>query len=651
MIYNAAILRSYVLIPQQSGDLVIDPAELVCLVNVRSASSHSNSIFDSFFQDDYRTIRKRVTSDACKVHVSSLPSGAPSSFGGGVGAFNMDVHLSKDSLMTHDAASLVVTVSGKGNVSLLEAPKIDFPPDFEVYDVKVSDNVNNGATSGSKTFEYPFIPRSHGNFEIGPVEYSYYDIDTRRYVTLKGNDIHVRVAKGKEQDAGSGMVVPGTVRKDVRSLASDIRFISGKYPSLSDKGSFFVFSGLFWILLFVVFASASALYFFCSFAIKRQADVVGSRNRSATKMARKRLSLAGNYLAGNLYTAFYEELHRALLGFIADKLNIDSADMSRDNIAQSLSANGVNDSLANGFNELLEACEYARYAPDAGHDAMNTHYNTALDLITAIDASMKKRYNGSKSAAKLMLLLLLCGGANAWAADGDALRSQWDAAVNAYSEGRWDAALDNWLSIEASGVESSELYYNLGNVYFKMDDLGHSILYYERALKLDPSLSDASFNLEYVSGFCQDKIESVPQFFIETWIRNINHIMSSDSWSILFLIFLFVGLSAVVLFILSAQVKFKKIGFGIALASLIVSIVCICFAASQKTAYLRQDNAIIMIPVSSVKSSPGSDTAKDLFILHEGTRLRVLDNVGSWYNIELLDGRQGWISSSDIELY
>jgi len=170
-IYNTAVLRSYVLIPQQSGDITIDPAELVCLVNVRTGSSRSNSIFDSFFEDDYRTIRKRVTSESYKVHVSKLPAGAPASFGGGVGSFSIKAALSKDSLRTHDAGSLIVTISGKGNVSLLEAPKIAFPPDFEVYDAKVTDNTDSstGRTSGSKSFEYPFIPRSHGTFTLGPV--------------------------------------------------------------------------------------------------------------------------------------------------------------------------------------------------------------------------------------------------------------------------------------------------------------------------------------------------------------------------------------------------------------------------------------------------------------------------------------------------
>ena len=242
-IYNTAVLRTYVLIPQQPGTITIDPAELVCLVNIRTAPSTSNSLFDSFFQDEYRTIRKRVTTPAVKVKVNPLPAGQPASFGGGVGNFGISARLTTDNLKTHDAASLVITVSGRGNVALLEEPKVNFPPDFEVYDTKTTENTDksNGGTSGSKSFEYPFIPRSHGDFTIDPVEYSYYDVNAGKYVTLRTEPLHVKVAKGKGGDSTPVTTVnSGVERKDVKSLADDIRFIFTGKPGLSGSGSFFV---------------------------------------------------------------------------------------------------------------------------------------------------------------------------------------------------------------------------------------------------------------------------------------------------------------------------------------------------------------------------------------------------------------------------
>ncbi|MBR4817185.1 MAG: BatD family protein [Bacteroidales bacterium] len=652
MIYNTAVLRSYVLIPQQAGDITIDPAELVCLVNVRAPSSGSNSIFDSFFQEDYRTIRKRVTSESYKVHVSKLPSGAPASFGGGVGSFTIKTALSKDSLRTHDAASLMVTISGKGNVSLLEAPKIDFPPDFEVYDVKVTDNTDSstGRTTGSKTFEYPFIPRSHGTFTLGPIEYGYYDIDAGRYATLRTDPITVKVARGNDADAPqAGQMVQGTVRRDVKSLGSDIRFIATKRPSLSRQGSFFVFSGGFWALLALLLAAAAAAYLLLKRRAARRADVVGTRGRAATKMAQKRLSVAEGYLKNNLYTAFYEELHRALLGFVSDKLNIDTADMTKENIASALSSGGVPESLVSEFTGLLDACEYARYAPDAGHEAMNAHYETAVGVISMIDSNMKKKNaSATRTVVTGMMLALLLPAWNASAqSSADSL---WNAGTAAYSEGKWDVAAEAWTAIEAQGLESPELYYNIGNAFFKSSDYAHAILYYERALKLDPSYSDARFNLEFAQGSVQDRIESVPEFFLKTWVRKLGYVFSSDVWTALFFVFLAIALACVLLFLLGSGSAGRKAGFFAGIAALLLAFCCLGFAASQKAAYNRADGAVVTVPVSSVKSSPGAESAKDLFILHEGTRVTVLDEVGGWWNVELADGRQGWIPASDLEL-
>ena len=214
-IYNAALLRKFVLIPQHAGTLTVDPAELVCLVNIR-VSSGGSSIFDGFF-DDYRTIRQKVASKPVNINVSSLPAGAPASFGGGVGEFSISAKLSKDVLKTHEAGSLIVTVSGRGNISLLEAPKVSFPPDMEVYDTKTSDRIDKGGLSGSKTYEFPFIPRSHGDFVIEPVRYTYYDVNQKKYVTLETQPLNILVEKGNEVESGP-MVVSGISRKDVKNL-------------------------------------------------------------------------------------------------------------------------------------------------------------------------------------------------------------------------------------------------------------------------------------------------------------------------------------------------------------------------------------------------------------------------------------------------
>lgn len=650
-IYNTAVLRTYVLIPQQSGTITIDPAELVCLVNIRTAPSTSNSLFDSFFQDEYRTIRKRVTTPAVKVKVNPLPAGQPASFGGGVGNFGISARLTTDNLKTHDAASLVITVSGRGNVALLEEPKVNFPPDFEVYDTKTTENTDksNGGTSGSKSFEYPFIPRSHGDFTIDPVEYSYYDVNAGKYVTLRTEPLHVKVAKGKGGDSTLVTTVnSGVERKDVKSLADDIRFIFTGKPGLSGSGSFFVGSVFFWILLALMILGATSVYLAFRKVAAMRADVAGTKNRRATKMAQKRLKLAGEYLDKNLYTAFYEELHKALIGFVSDKLNMDMSEISKDNIASALTEGGVSEEQTKAFTDLLDACEFARYSPDGGNEAMRSHYDAALKVISSIDSGLK---TGGKSLRKVVtvvtLLLSLGASMNIQAKDLDSL---WTAGVQAYTDGKFSDASAAWTSIEESGQKSAKLYYNLGNAWFKQGNYPKAILNYERALRLDPSYSDARYNLEFTSNFVQDKIEPVPEFILKSVARKVCYVMGSNAWAVIFLVLLAAALVMGLLFLLGSSVGKRRAGFYCGIVLLLLSAGALSFSIWQKSDSVKTDTAIVMSPVSSVKSSPSSGSSKDLFVIHEGTKVTILDEVGSWKNIALADGRQGWIPASDIEI-
>ena len=659
-IYYSAVLRKYVLIPQQAGSITIDPAELVCVVNVRVAPTGGASIFDSFFENQ-RTIRKRVMTDPYTINVSPLPAGAPATFGGGVGKFSISASLSKDSLMTHEAASLVITVKGKGNISLLEAPEVSFPPDMEVYDTKVSERTDKGTggTSGSKIYEYPFIPRSHGDFEIPAIRYSYYDINAGRYVTLTTRPVRFHVEKGKEDAAAQGgPVVQGVNRSGVKSLNEDIRFITTKMPSMSSKGRFFVFSTAYWISLAGLAVLAFLLWLALRKMAARRADIVGTRTRKASKMAVRRLRQAGEFLKQNLYTAFYEELHKALVGYISDKLNIAVADFSKDKVAQQLAENGISGDLAGEFVGLIDACEFARYSPDAGHDAMEAHYQNAVKVISSIESDMKKKTSdtrrpsgkGKAAGAALAAAALLAVQMPAESAETQYIDSLWNKATEAYSAGQWDMALQGYSSISAAGLESAPLYCNIGDAYFKLEDYPRAILYYERALKLDPSCSDARYNLGITSELIQDRIDVVPEFLLKSWARDVCYVLDSDSWAGLSIFCFAVFLAMLLLYLLSGRVAARRTGFFSAIVFILFAGMCLWFSLWQKSDYQRADSAIVMRPVSSVKSSPSSETSTDLFILHEGTKVTILDEVGDWRNISLADGRQGWMLSADMEI-
>lgn len=384
-IYNSAVLRKYMLLPQQTGDIVVNPSEMICQVQVMVQNYGGRSIFDDFFDQGYQVVRKRISSKATTIHVKPLPAGAPSSFGGGVGNFSMNVSLSRDDIKAHDAASLIVEVSGSGNLNLIEAPKVDLPADFETYASKTDNQYSNGANgiSGKKSFEFPFIPRSEGRFVMDPLEYSYYDINKKKYITLRSDSIVINVAKGE-----AGVVtasVQGLSKQAVTNIGEDIRYIKSGRAALMNKGAFAIVSWYFYVIVLLMLAISSAVAVLLHKNAKLRGDIKRVRNRKANKVARMRLKLAQTYLKENLYSSFYEELHKALLGYISDKLSISFAQMQRDTIKETLEEKSVSEQNITDFMQLLEDCEMARYSQSGKEGQMEEHYRKAIETISNLE--------------------------------------------------------------------------------------------------------------------------------------------------------------------------------------------------------------------------------------------------------------------------
>ena len=639
-IYNSALLRQYVLIPQQSGTLSIDPAEMVCQLRVRSSSGGSPmSIFDDFF-DQYTTIRKRISTPTLQVKVSDLPAGAPTSFGGGVGDFKISAKLSKEGIKSNEAASLIVTVSGNGNLSMLEAPKVNFPPDFEVYDLKSTDKTSASGTSGSRTFEYPFIPRSRGEFVIPSIEYAYSDYSHGKYVTLSTGDIPVTIEKGQDI-AGGGVATPGTNRQGVRSLSEDIRYIALGDGHFKKKGAFFAGSPLFYVLMITIAIILFILNRIFHFTQERRADVAGSKNRRANKMARTRLKIAEGYLQQNLSGAYYEELHKALTGYVSDKLLIPAADLSKENIGEKLRERGVSDEVIAALTALLDQCEFARYAPDSEQTRMQGQYDEAVRVISDIEGQLKKP--GAPKKAALAVLLLMAAGTQVLAQDD--VTGLWEKGNEAFAAGQWQNALNYYQMIEGENLQSADLYYNIGNTYFKMDDPAHAILYFERALKCDPSHADAAHNLSIATQMTLDRVDAVPEFILIGWFRNLRQSFSADTWATLTLVLLALAGILLLVFRNGASQALRKVSFIVACVLFAVTIGTFIFSLQQKHDMMREDSAIVIAPVCPVKSSP-AEGGKTVFMLHEGTKIKLLDQVGDWSKVEIADGRQGWAQVS-----
>ena len=383
-IYNSAVIRRYMLMPQKSGTLTIDPAEMVVQVEVAS-QPRGRSILDDFFDMvDRNYVKKRLSTGKLTVHVSEIPSGAPSTFGGGVGKLNMTAHLTKDSLNANEAASLIVELSGSGNLNLIENPVVSFPPDFERYDAKSTNNFSNSAEgyTGKKTIEYPFIPRGEGVYQIPPIHYSYFDLGQRQYRTLTTDTITVKVGKGTSQNTG-GMYIPQT-QKTVNNLGEDIRYIKTGLPSMKGE-NFLVFNWIYYVIAAILAGLFFLITKLMNDRIALRKDVVRSRNRKANKVARQRLRQAQAFLSQNKVQEFYEELHKAILGYTADKLSIQRSDLQRDIIQETLLSKNVPQEDVEDLIALLDDCEMVRYSPEGAAGAMDAQYRKAAELISGFE--------------------------------------------------------------------------------------------------------------------------------------------------------------------------------------------------------------------------------------------------------------------------
>jgi len=396
--YRVGIIRRVALFPTQSGLLEISPMELQTTVQVQSP--RSNDPFDSFFRDPFgRNVNYPVKSDPIKIKVDPLPPGAPDDFKGAVGQLAMSTSVDKKTTRTNEPISLKVTISGTGNIKLLESPAVDLPADFEQYTPKVSDAINRQADriSGSKTFEYLLIPRYPGLKVIKPVTFSYYDLAKKDYVRLRSPQIEMNVEQGA---APALPLIAGSLREDVKLLSQDIRFIKVVVPSFSKKGESLHGSGVFVGLMLLPLAGLVGAFVYARRRQTAMLDQVAYRNRRAIRVAQKGLKQAEYLLkekagakgspSSNQRLRFYSEVSRALWKYLGDKLNIPQAEFSIDGATTELSCRSVEPGLLQALRSLLESCDMARFAPSSlDVSSMQKAYDEAKRIIVELERTLK----------------------------------------------------------------------------------------------------------------------------------------------------------------------------------------------------------------------------------------------------------------------
>jgi hypothetical protein len=386
--YNSTVYRQFILFPQHSGQLTIDPVRFDASIRkvVQSVDP-----FDAFFNggQNYVDVKKTILSPKLTIDVKELPFGKPAGFSGGVGDFTITASVNNTNIKTNDAVTLKVVISGTGNLRLMSTPELTFPSDFEVYDPKVDNNIRlttNGHT-GNKTIEYLAIPRHAGTYKIPALAFSYFDLKSKAYKTVTTEAYTINVEKG---EGNSEQVISNfTNKEDLKILGEDIRFINLNDVTLHPKGQFFFGSMAYWLFYLI---PGLAFIVFCIVYRKQAAEnanVVKMRTKKANKVATKRLKLAGTLLAEGKKALFYDEVLKALWGYISDKLSIPISTLTKDNIEDKLKEREVDEALINVFLDTLNECEFARFAPAADNQAMDNVYASALEVIGKMENSIR----------------------------------------------------------------------------------------------------------------------------------------------------------------------------------------------------------------------------------------------------------------------
>lgn len=387
--YQVAEIRRGALYPQETGKLNIAPlkTDVVAIIQTQVQHQRTGTIFDFFIDDPFfnftqqQSVVRSLTSNSINVNVKPLPE-APEGFAGGVGRFDVKAKTDLTELRANEAFTYSVTVSGRGNLSLLEPPVINFPKGMEVYEPRIVDEINKGdnGLSGSRTFEWIVTPQTQGEYDLPDFDYVYFDPSTGQYITKKCNKIHIKVGKP----------LPGTAAKsDVKMLNSDIHHIR-KSTHLRPVGNEGKAPLAFFLMLILGLVAATAVI---TIARRRQdiaSDEASMRLQRATKLARKRLRNAERHLNDGNDELFYEEIYKALWGGIADKFNIQQSLLSSDTIRQHLADKQVDEALQKQILDTLADVDFARFAPGDSSTKKQNIYNEAMNTITKIAAIKTK---------------------------------------------------------------------------------------------------------------------------------------------------------------------------------------------------------------------------------------------------------------------
>lgn len=637
--YRCVTWSQYVMFPQMTGKLSIPSITFKGIVVQRN---NSVDPFEAFFNggSGYVEVKRNIVAPGIDIQVDPLPK-RPVDFSGGVGHFTISAQLNHKTVKEGEPLTLRVVVGGIGNLKLIKQPVVDFPKDFDRYDPKVSDKTKLTANGieGNMIYDYLVVPRNRGDYTIPAVSLTYYDTSTNSYKTIKTQPLQVKIEKG---DGNKTTVDDFSDQpKDIKPIKTSDEDVVGVYTSFVGSGSYWL-----WLILpFVVFVAV--LVVFRKRALD-SANIVASKQKRATKVATKRLKTAYRLMKAGRSGEFYDEVLRALWGYVGDRMNMPVESLSRENVVEAFEARNVQKETTEKFVHALDECEFERYSPGDPAGNMNKTYESAMIAIMDIENTIKTAKKKVAAPVLLALITLLFAATTATAAPAKVAITKVDADKE-YAKGNYLQASKDYSDLLKVG-ESVELYYNLGNCYYRLGNITKSIIAYEKAHRLSPSDRDVTFNLEFVREKTIDKIERQEKNFFSAGYTMLQNLMDMDAWARLSIVAFFVCLGMAMLFLLGRDEWMRKLGFYVALLSVFVFVFSTLFAWQQKHNFDARDRAVVVAPSSSVKLTP-SDSSADAVVVHEGTAVQIVDRTMSdWYSVKLDDGKEGWLKRNSLEI-
>ncbi|GJG52809.1 hypothetical protein PRLR5064_20310 [Prevotella lacticifex] len=632
--YNTVTWSQYIMYPQMTGSLKIPSITYHGIVMEEDRSE------DAFFTGGgYKEVPRDVTAPGITIQVDPLPA-KPKDFSGGVGKFNISAQLAKTEVRAGDPINLRLVLSGTGNLKLVKEPAVQIPSDFDKYDTKITDKtkLSEAGVEGNMIYDYLFVARKEGTYTIPAIRFTYYDTGSNSYKTITTQPFTIKVDKG---NGNGGM-------SDFDSDENkDIRPIKTGNTSVHKIGDFFFGSVAYWAIIIVLLAVFAFLFYSFRKTVLMRSDIVGMKRNNANKIATRRLRRADELMLKGKSSEFYDEVMRALWGYVSDKLSIPVEHLSSDNISEKLSTLGVDDNTINKFTGALHECEFERYAPGDTKGNMDRTMESAMTAIMEIENSLNERtkaqqHAGSGSAlmlmlvAAMMLLPLSAGAITKQNAD------------NEYAKKNYTQAIADYQELLKDGV-SADIYYNLGNAYYRTDNITQALLAYERAHLLSPGDADIRFNLEMARSKTIDKITPQSEMFFVTWYKALVNLMSVDGWAYTACLSLLIAIIAMLFYLFHGNDKVRAGGFYASITFIVIFILANIFAFEQRDLLINRTGAIITSPAVTVKNGPSAN-AGSAFVIHEGTRVDIIDkSLANWRSIRLADGREGWITTKQLE--